>query len=312
MARDRLRWRIPIGFFAQHSPPIPTNEEEKYAMEMTTRSYLRVAVVTALLVAHAGFSQTSTSQHSDEDASSSEPSAAGVITLPPSPVSAPRPYRPLARGGIAWHTGLGGVGFDVATPLAMKFNVRAGFDFFGYSTSFQEQGANIGADLKMRAAHTSLDWFPFGGRFRVSPDFVFANSNQVRATAIIPAGSTVTLDGEDFVSDTSDPLHGSGSVSFRKTAPGLTVGFGDIIPRSKGHISFPIEAGFYYVAQPRLKVAFSGSACDPNSSSSVGCMPVDQDTDFQQSLAAFIARNNHNLSYASFFPVFSFGVGYSF
>jgi hypothetical protein len=39
---------------------------------------------------------------------------------------------------------------------------------------------------------------------------------------------------------------------------------------------------------------------------------VDQDPGFQQNLAAFIARNNHNLSYASFFPVFSVGFGYAF
>jgi hypothetical protein len=39
---------------------------------------------------------------------------------------------------------------------------------------------------------------------------------------------------------------------------------------------------------------------------------VNDDGGFQQSLAAFTARNKHNLSYASFFPVFSFGFGYSF
>jgi len=31
-----------------------------------------------------------------------------------------------------------------------------------------------------------------------------------------------------------------------------------------------------------------------------------------QDLAAFTERNNRNLSYASFFPVFSVGLGYSF
>jgi hypothetical protein len=36
------------------------------------------------------------------------------------------------------------------------------------------------------------------------------------------------------------------------------------------------------------------------------------DPGFQKDLAAFIARNNHNLSYASFFPVFSAGLAYSF
>jgi hypothetical protein len=44
----------------------------------------------------------------------------------------------------------------------------------------------------------------------------------------------------------------------------------------------------------------------------IGCKPVDQDPGFRQDLAAFTARNNRNLSYASFFPVFSVGLGYSF
>jgi hypothetical protein len=66
------------------------------------------------------------------------------------------------------------------------------------------------------------------------------------------------------------------------------------------------------VAQPELKVDFSGSACDPNYPPSVGCQSVTQDPGFQKDLAAFIARNNHNLSYASFFPIFSVGFGYSF
>jgi hypothetical protein len=44
----------------------------------------------------------------------------------------------------------------------------------------------------------------------------------------------------------------------------------------------------------------------------VGCESVDQDPGFQQNLTAFKARNDHNLSYASFFPIFSVGVGYRF
>lgn len=201
---------------------------------------------------------------------------------------------------------------DIATPLAFKFNVRAGYDLFSYATSFQEQGADITAKLQMRTGHASLDWFPFGGHFRLSPDLVFANNNQVQATALIPSGSSLSINGGNYVSSATDPLHGSGSISFRKVSPGFTLGFGDLIPRTKSHLSFPVEAGFYYVAQPKLAVAFSGSACDPNYAPSVGCMSINQDPTFQSNLSAFIARNNHNLSYASFFPVFSFGFGYSF
>ncbi len=292
----------------------------------------RTAVALTLLVsAQQGLSQAIFANNSTDPTPAFEPSsssitdsdlygggdspstaATGYVRLPPTTSTPSKPYRPFTRAGIDWHSGLGGVGFDMATPLAKKFNVRTGFDFFSYSTSFQEQGANIGAALKMRSGHASLDWFPFGGRFRVSPDLVYANSNQVKATALIPSGSNVTLNGQNFVSSSTDPLHGSGSITFRKTAPGLTLGFGDIIPRSKGHVTFPIEAGFYYVNQPQLHVAFSGTACDPNYSSSVGCMSVDADPGFQQALSAFTARNEHNLSYASFLPILSIGVGYSF
>jgi len=70
--------------------------------------------------------------------------------------------------------------------------------------------------------------------------------------------------------------------------------------------------GFYYVGQPSLQLAFTGSACDPNYLPSVSCEAVDQYPGFQQNLAAFKARSNNNLSYASFFPIFSAGFGYRF
>jgi hypothetical protein len=251
----------------------------------------------------------STSTYSE---SSSNSSAASYVRSVPVAPSVSKPFRPFTRIGIGWHAGIGGAGMDIATPLAYKFNVRGGYDLFSYSTTLQEQGANITAKLQMRTGHASLDWFPFGGHFRLSPGLVFANNNQVQATAVIPSGSSLTLNGGNYVSSATDPLHGSGSISFRKISPGLTLGFGDLIPRTKSHLSFPVEAGFYYVAQPKLAVAFSGSACDPNYAPSVGCMSVTQDPSFQSNLAAFTARNNHNLSYASFFPVFSFGFGYSF
>ena len=239
--------------------------------------------------------------------------AAGVVAVPPYGHKSPGLYHPFSRMGYDSHIGLGGIGFDIATPLSRKFNLRSGADFFSYTANFQEQGANIGANLRMRTAHANLDWFPFGGRFRLSPLLVFSNNNRIEATALIPAGSTITLNGQNFISSYSDPLHGTGAIDFRKVSPGITLGFGNMVPRDHTrHISVPIEAGFYYVGQPRLNLDFSGSACDPTVPASIGCEAVAKDSGFMQDLAAFTARNNHNLSYASFFPVFSVGLGYSF
>jgi hypothetical protein len=249
---------------------------------------------------------------SNDGAPDAESAATPFVKQSPSSPVMSETLRPFSRVGFDSHVGIGGVGFDVATPLSEKFNVRAGSDFFSYSTTFQEQGANIAANLRMRSGHASLDWFPFGGRFRLSPQVVFANNNRAQGTAIIPSGSTVTLNGQDYISSLADPLHGSGSIDFRKVSPGFSLGFGNIIPRTRSHFSVPVEAGFYYVGQPGLKVAFTGSACDPTQPQAIGCQSVDQDPGFQQSLAAFIARNNNNLKYASFFPIFSVGFGFAF
>jgi hypothetical protein len=237
-------------------------------------------------------------------------SSAAFVIPSPRPLGATRTYRPFSGLGLATRVGFAGTGFDVATPLATRFNLRAGADFFSYSTSFQEEGANVGINLRLRSGHAGLDWFPFGGHFRLSPQMVLSNNNRVVATAIIPSGSTITLNGQDYISSYSDPLRGAGRIDFRKVSPGFSLGFGNLIPRDRSHFSIPVEMGFYYVGQPNLRVSFTGSACDPNFPASVGCQSVDQDPTFQQNLAAFKARNNHNLSYASFFPTFSVGFGY--
>jgi hypothetical protein len=239
-------------------------------------------------------------------------SSAAFVTARPRAIGAARSYRPFSSLGMATRAGFAGAGFDLATPLARKFNLRAGTDFFSYNTSFQEQGANVGIDLHLRSSHGALDWFPFGGHFRLSPQVVFGNNNRILATAIIPPGSTITLNGQDYLSSYTDPLRGSGRIDFRKVSPGISFGFGNLIPRDRSHLSIPVEMGFYYAGQPSLQVAFFGSACDPNVSPSVGCQSVSQDPGFQQNLAAFKARNDHNLSYASFFPIFSVGFGYRF
>jgi hypothetical protein len=256
-------------------------------------------------VENAALDTASAPIHADRLASS-----AAFVTARPRALGATRTYRPFSSLGMATRVGFAGAGFDLATPLARKFNLRAGTDFFGYDTSFQEQGANVGIDLHLRSSHGALDWFPFGGHFRLSPQVVFGNNNRILATAIIPPGSTITLNGQDYISSYTDPLRGSGRIDFRKVSPGISFGFGNLIPRDRNHWSIPIEMGFYYAGQPSLQVAFFGSACDPNVSPSVGCDSVSQDPGFQQNLSAFKTRNDHNLSYASFFPIFSVGLGY--
>ena len=214
--------------------------------------------------------------------------------------------------GLESHFGINGVGGSVALPVARHFNVRLAGDYFSYKTSFVEQGANVTAALKLGHGRALVDWYPFSNGFRVSPQLVFAVQTHVDATVLVPSGSSISLDGSDYVSSNTDPLHGSATVKTRSVAPGLTVGWGNIAPRDRRHLTFPVEVGFYYIGQPDLAVSFTGSACDPRYPQPVGCQSVNSDAGFQRDLSAFIRRNQNNLSYASFFPEATFGVGYRF
>ncbi len=276
--------------------------------------------VLALVLAVAGSCALSLAAQSSlppTDGTSVSSSATAYPQTPPpapsSPVEAPKVLRtyierkPFRDWGIDGFVGLNGAGVDIATPVARHFNARVGGSFLRYTGHFTSDGAQIDASLQVGGAKASLDWYPWTNGFRVSPLFVFGIQTKVRASVLVPPGQNISLDDHTYFSSATDPLRGAAGVDTRKVAPGLSIGFGNIIPRRNQHFSFPVEVGFYYINQPRLKVTFQGSACIK-----YGCEDVTKDPEFQSDLQEFIARNNHNLSYASFFPVASFGVGYRF
>ena len=217
---------------------------------------------------------------------------------------------PFTAYGIDWHVGVNGAGFDFASALSSRLSFRTGLDFFAYSRQFSASGVPVDANIHLQSAHVDLDWYPRGGRFHIGPRMVFFNNNSFAGQSTVPSGTTLTLDGQDFTGSQTDPLQGSGKISFAPVAPGMTIGFGNLAAKKGGHWKVPVEAGFYYVGQPRLQVNFTGQACSPDDPTV--CEDVSQDQDFQTSLAKFITRENHNLSYARFFPILSVGVGYSF
>src|SRR5206468_13060006 len=65
----------------------------------------------------------------------------------------------------------------------------------------------------------SLDWYPLGYAFHLSPGLLIYNGNGATATASVPGGSTFTLGGVTYTSDPSNPITGSGKVDFMKAAP---------------------------------------------------------------------------------------------
>ena len=216
---------------------------------------------------------------------------------------------PFSAVGFQVKVGLAGVGFDMATPLGLRFNLRGGGSFFSYNATFTTDGIPVVGTLQFRSASASLDYFPFNNSFRISPGAILYNGNQVTATANIPGGTSFTLNDVDYTSNPANPVNGTAGLSFgKKVDPTLTFGFGNMIPRKGAHWSIPVEVGAAYLGKsPEVSLNLQGSACQNGQ----GCGPINSGTNLQNIYAQEV-KINHDLSPLRFFPIISLGVSYSF
>ncbi len=224
----------------------------------------------------------------------------------------PKPIRPFSTAALAVNFGSGGIGAELATPLAQHFNLRVSGSFFSYSASFNSDGIVIDGDLKFRSGRASLDYYPFHGGFRISPGVTFYNGNNLNATTLVPGGQSFSLGDTNYYSSTTDPVHGTASFYLGKhVAPSLTVGFGNMIPRSGRHVSFPFEIGFQYIDAPTITLNLEGTACVylniPQS-----CAPVQSDPQTQANLQQQEADINSDIKPLRFYPILSQGVSVRF
>jgi len=239
------------------------------------------------------------------------PLQSSIPAAAPPRVIRPKPIRPFSTAALAVTFGTGGIGGELATPLAQHFNLRAGGSFFSYSASFNSDGISIDGDLKLRGGHLSLDYFPFHGGFRISPGVVY-NGNNLNATTFVPGGQQFSLGDANYYSSTTNPVNGTGSFYFGKhVAPSLTIGFGNMIPRSGRHVSFPFEIGFEYIGTPSITLNLQGTACT-NLNSPQSCSPIASNPMTQANLQQQEADINSDINPLRFFPIVSQGVSVRF
>jgi hypothetical protein len=257
-------------------------------------------------------------------ASSSESSSSSAATLDLSSAAKPMPAAPdgatplrepatkaFSAVGVDVKIGAGGIGFDVATPLARKFNLRGTGYFFRYNATITENYVTYGGDIQLASGGASLDWFPFGGTFRLSGGFIAYNGNQLTGSATVNPNQSFTLNGNTYYSSATDPIHASATLQLgSKAAPTFGFGWGNIVPRKANkHFSVPVEIGFAYVGYPSVDLGFIGSTCNEFGTA---CQTVGNNPTFQQDLAAQKNKYRDDLSALRFYPILSIGFGYKF
>jgi hypothetical protein len=216
--------------------------------------------------------------------------------------------RPFSSFAIGLSGGAGGVGVQVATPLATKINLRGGFSFLNYNPTIVEDGIPIDGAIKFRSVFAGVDLYPFHNTFHITPGFTLFNGNKAVATTNIPGGSNFEINDTNYWSDAADPVHGSFDVSFgHRYAPSLTVGFGNML-RRESHWSIPVDFGFQYIGTPKFTLQMQGSVCDPAD----GCTTIASDQDTQTNLAQEQVDINKDIAPLRFYPILTIGVAYRF
>jgi hypothetical protein len=253
----------------------------------------------------AGSSSSSNTTPNFSSATQATAPASGVISTGETATKA------FSAVGIDVKIGAGGIGFDVATPLARKFNLRGTGYFFKYNTSITENYVTYGSDIQLATGGASLDWFPFGGGFRLSAGVVGYNGNQLTGTATLNPNQSFTLNGNTYYSSATDPINASASLHLgNKAGPSFTFGWGNIVPRkAKKHFSIPIELGFAYVGDPAIDLGFTGSTCN---AAGTACQTIANNPTFQQDVAAQKSKYQNDISALRFYPIVSIGFGYKF
>lgn len=211
--------------------------------------------------------------------------------------------------GVAVKVGVLGAGVDVAVPIGAKVNIRGGFSGFSLSQEFEDGGITLDAKLKLRSASAHLDWFPFGGGFHLSPGVMLYNGNEMNAVARVPGGTSFSLGNADYISNAANPVTGTADVVFKRVAPSLMMGWGNVVPRGSRRWSIPFELGVVFSKAPTATLNLAGSVCDTRG---LNCRNLATDAGLQADVREQEAEINANIDILKFIPVFSLGFAFSF
>lgn len=225
--------------------------------------------------------------------------------------AAPAPFSRIAFGG-----GISPLGINLmaATNVNRYMNLRATGNVFKFTENgISTNGFNVDANLNLASAGLSADVFPFPNHgFRVSPGLLLYNDNGADAKFNVQGGTSFTLNDTTYYASSTNPVMGAGHLGLNNQKPAFTIttGWGNMISRTGGHLSFPVEVGVALIGAPSLNIALtSGQVCDAQG---LNCVNVATDPDVQANLQQQIAKYKSDLDPLKTYPIVSAGVAYNF
>ncbi len=198
--------------------------------------------------------------------------------------------------------------------MSPKVAVRGGFNFLSYSHTFDQDGTNYDASLKLQSLEVALDLMIAGG-FRFSPGLLLYNNNHLDATLAVPPSTTFSLGGVNYISQAGTPIGGTGLLDFKRVAPVLGIGFGSMVPQGDRHFTAQFDLGVVFQGTANVALALTGNGCLvlPNGTP-VGCAPVNSLPGVAANIASEQSKvaDNDFVKLLKMYPVLSIGFGWKF
>jgi hypothetical protein len=215
--------------------------------------------------------------------------------------------RPFSTVAVGLRFSTLGPGLEVATPLSQHLNLRSIINVADYGYKFTSNGGNYNAEIHFHSAQMSVDWFPFHGRFHISPG-IMAFNNKIAAQLKVASNQTFDIEDYEISTGPGGGLNGSATGLYsRKIAPVLMAGFGNILPRNGGRFSAPFEIGVAYPGPAHLSAYLSGTSCTTD-----GCEDISTDPQIQSILQQKENSLNNELKVIQVYPIVSMGLAYRF
>jgi hypothetical protein len=231
---------------------------------------------------------------------------------------------PFSRIGIGGDINFLGIGIKSAIVLNHYFDARLMGNFFFFDSGrFEVESFNIDANMHFASGAASLDFYPFGSVWRISPGVIFYNGNKLSGTMELAGGQSFTPQNQIYYSaypnaaTGATPLKGTGVLGLNTNKPAFTIagGFGKYIPRSNRHWSFPSEFGVAFTGPAKIAINTSGWVCTDEAQThcaDVGNPNTQIGQEFNADLQSRITKWQKDLNKVTIYPLFSYSVMYSF
>lgn len=203
-----------------------------------------------------------------------------------------------------------GTGVALGTNLGPRLDLRLFGNYTNLTHNFSNSGFRIALNVGMANTGAMVDFYPLH-RFplRLSPGFLYFNSNRVAANLRAEQFATFTLNNVDYASDPTNPVHGTGRLLLGGAGFMATTGLGHYVSHSRKRFTFPFEAGVVFINKPVAQFNLFGNVCDVNRRF---CQPAAQFPTFSTNLAAQVASWNKRVAPFHVYPILQGGVAYSF